>query len=83
MKVNPSLSTFRQVTSGVPQGLLPGPLLFAIRIIDIPSLNESIGAIFILIAHDPLACNNTRQSHQCALDKLSKWCKDNSMGVNI
>ena len=84
---NGSLSSLGDISCGVPQGSILGPLLFLIYINDI--INSSKILHFILFADD----TNLFYSHpnfkflietvNCELLKLASWFHSNKLSVNI
>ena len=81
--VNGTNSNWEDVTSGVPQGSVLGPLLFVIFINDLP---ESVDAdsLLVLFADDAklsreVACVNDKEDVQENIDHMEKWSKDNGM----
>ena len=77
----------QNLTCGVPQGSILGPLLFIIYINDI--INSSPLLHFIIFADDTSVLyshNNLRtltNRLNCELSKLSKWFKTNKLSLNI
>ena len=67
------------VTSGVPQGSILGPLLFVIYVNDIPELFISLRKLF---ADDLKTYSISRLDLEEDILRLKKWCIDNGMEVN-
>lgn len=82
--VNDTSSTITDVTSGVPQGSVLGPLLFLIYINDLP---DNISSCVRLFADDCVIYRviNTAQDHiilQKDLDQINSWCTTWQMILN-
>ena len=82
-----TVSDWVSVTSGVPQGSVLGPLLFAIYINDLP---ECIKSNVKMFADDTKIIGTIRTSHidsdtaviQNDVDSISTWCKEWRMHLN-
>ena len=77
VKINNSRSEFRDVTSGVPQGSLLGPLLFLIYINDLPTVaseSECFG-----YADDYKLLSTSHELLESDLISLNNWCVANKM----
>lgn len=85
--IGDSLSSFKNVNAGVPQGSILGPLLFSFYINDV----SKIGAkpTFVIYADDTtiLFRNSNTMALQLdinnCLDKLNSWSKLNSLEINV
>ena len=80
-------SDFRNITCGVPQGSILGPMLFLIYVNDLSSYIEKCK--YQLYADDTVIyctsddLNASTQYLQADLEKITKWCKGNALTVNI
>ena len=80
-------SDFRNITCGVPQGSILGPMLFLIYVNDLSSYIEKCK--YQLYADDTVIyctsddLNASTQYLQADLEKFTKWCKGNALTVNI
>ena len=85
VSVEGHLSNWLPVSSGVPQGSILGPLLFALYINDLPS---SVLSSHVLLFADDTKCYRSVLSFsdstllQADLDQLSIWSSCNSLSFN-
>ena len=67
-----------EVSSGVPQGSVIGPLLFSVFINDLPSKVKSDGRLFAddCILYKQIKNKQDALSLQKYLDNIQRWCRD-------
>lgn len=84
VSLNGHVSDSIEVTSGVPQGSILGPLLFTIFINDVVSF---VGVNCLLYADDMKLFYNIRSVDDClalqlSLRSLCQWCSNNGLSLN-
>ena len=77
MRINSTLSNKDEVTSGIPQGSVLGPLLFVIYINDLPDVVDVESHIY-LFADDTkvfrkIGADADKTKLQCDLNNMCKW----------
>ena len=80
VRIGTSTSSLRDVTSGVPQGSILGPLLFLVYINDLPQkieYSQTYG-----YADDYKLLSNNKHELQTYLQKLNEWCNNNEMRLH-
>ena len=86
VSINNCKSDFRQISYGVPQGSILGPLLFLLFINDLPLHTNSV--FTDLYADDTTlydiqdSMEQIENNLQTALNSLEIWCKNNEMILN-
>ena len=80
VKIKKSSSTLKEVTSGLPQGSILGPLLFIIFINYFPKCIEN--SDFFGFCDDMKILSTEKIHLQKDTTNVEKWCKKNKMPLN-
>lgn len=85
--VNNSCSSSKDITCGIPQGSILGPLLFLLYINDLSNVSEKMN--FVLFADDSNLfisgenINNVISTMNIELKKVSNWLNTNKLSLNV
>ena len=84
VSVNGHVSKWSEVTSGIPQGSVLGPVLFVIFINDLPDAIRSVVRIFAddTKMYGVATTSEDRETVQADIDRLSKWSEDWQLRFN-
>ena len=77
--ISNTCSEWAQVTSGVPQGSVLGPLLFTIYINDLPDMLQSICKLY---ADDTKLFATCAETLQLDIEAVTEWCNKWMMSLN-
>ena len=86
VSVNNTMSDFKQISYGVPQGSILGPLLFLLFINDLPLYTDNVSTD--LYADDTTlydiqdSVEQIGENLQRAINNLHTWCQNNGMILN-
>lgn len=79
-----TVTPWKHVTSGVPQGSILGPLLFVMLIDDLPQLSETkIVAYADDITLVYLRDNKSVDNFQCSVDNFCAWANNKNLVINV
>ena len=87
VKINQSISDFKTITCGVPQGSVLGALLFLIYISDIFLATPKV--LFYLLADDTCIFHSNKNYKKLedeintSLDNITNWLKANKLMINV
>ena len=77
VKINNEVSDLIEVTSGVPQGSILGPLFFIILFNDLPEQLTEVNCHGV--DDDKKLINEKQCNNETAVSSFSTWCKENQM----
>ena len=88
VNINSTLSNFKNIDIGVPQGSILGPLLFIIFVNSLPeAVNTSCKCVMyaddttlLVSSSDPITLEHNMRSN---LNKIAKWFQSNKLTLNI
>ena len=87
VKIRNSYSAYNDVTMGVPQGSILGPILFLIYINDLPKLNDDMTCLSYAddtaIIFKSKSINHLQAKVNALLEQISEWFHANSLSLNV